>query len=331
MEKRINVMVNGIPGKMAMEIARAIDDSDDLYVVRASFTGPEITKVQANPYNNLCIGLWKPAEKERQIENLKNQFNHFISVDYTHPSAVKDNADFYCRHNLPFVMGTTGGDRKELEERVKASETCAVIAPNMAAPIVSLMNFMDNYSKGHGWSLTHCELDIEESHQQGKADTSGTAIAMVKYFQRMGIKFDERQILMIRDPEKQRKMGVPEEHLAGHGWHRYNLRASSEYVFFRLSNLGDSLASEFFSRYNPALEGYSISGGNLEIGCTATSPDRNVRLELTSTGAGFVLRHDINGGSVYVDGTLAAVRFLQKKIQEGQKGKVYSMIDVLKG
>ena len=33
-------------------------------------------------------------------------------VDYTHPSAVNANAVFYARHHLPFVMGTTGGDRK---------------------------------------------------------------------------------------------------------------------------------------------------------------------------------------------------------------------------
>ena len=32
-------------------------------------------------------------------------------VDYTTPSAVNANAEFYAKHGLDFVMGTTGGDR----------------------------------------------------------------------------------------------------------------------------------------------------------------------------------------------------------------------------
>lgn len=34
-----------------------------------------------------------------------------VVVDYTTPSAVNSNADFYAKHGLNFVMGTTGGDR----------------------------------------------------------------------------------------------------------------------------------------------------------------------------------------------------------------------------
>lgn len=34
-----------------------------------------------------------------------------VVVDYTHPSSVNANAEFYAKHGLNFVMGTTGGDR----------------------------------------------------------------------------------------------------------------------------------------------------------------------------------------------------------------------------
>lgn len=34
-----------------------------------------------------------------------------VVVDYTHPSAVNSNAEFYAKNGLNFVMGTTGGDR----------------------------------------------------------------------------------------------------------------------------------------------------------------------------------------------------------------------------
>ena len=41
-------------------------------------------------------------------------------------------------HGLPFVMGTTGGDRAALMEVTRDSGTYAVIAPNMCKQIVAL-------------------------------------------------------------------------------------------------------------------------------------------------------------------------------------------------
>ena len=43
------------------------------------------------------------------------------------------------------------------------------------------------------------------------------------------------------------------------------------------------------------------------------------------------ITHDVDGRAIYAQGTLDAIRYLQKKIEAGEKGKVYSMIDVLKG
>ena len=45
----------------------------------------------------------------------------------------------------------------------------------------------------------------------------------------------------------------------------------------------------------------------------------------------FQFIHNVNGREVYASGTIDAVRFLACKVQEGIKGKVFSMIDVLRG
>ena len=42
-----------------------------------------------------------------------------------------DNAAFYALNSVPFVMGTTGGDRVKLLEDTKAAGVYAVIAPQM--------------------------------------------------------------------------------------------------------------------------------------------------------------------------------------------------------
>ena len=42
-----------------------------------------------------------------------------------------DNAAFYISNGVPFVMGTTGGDREKLLMDVQAAGIRAVIAPQM--------------------------------------------------------------------------------------------------------------------------------------------------------------------------------------------------------
>jgi len=54
---------------------------------------------------------------------------------------------------------------------------------------------------------------------------------------------------------------------------------------------------------------------------TLTSPDQSVQ---------FVFKHNVTGRSIYAEGTVDAVFFLAKKMQEAASQKVYNMIDVLK-
>lgn len=58
-------------------------------------------------------------------------------------------------------------------------------------------------------------LDVKESHQKTKVDTSGTAKAVVESFVRMGTPFDVEDIVKVRDEAGQLSMGVPKENLSG--------------------------------------------------------------------------------------------------------------------
>ena len=166
---------------------------------------------------------------------------------------------------------------KKLEETVNSSAIAAVIAPNMAKQIVGFQAMMAYAADTFPDLFKGYSLEIRESHQKGKADTSGTAKAMVGYFNGLGIPYSEDQIIKIRDPEAQSsRWGIPQEHLGGHGWHTYSL----------------------------------------------VSEDRTVRFEFT---------HNVNGRMVYTHGTLDALLFLSAKVDAGVKGKMFNMIDVLKG
>lgn len=272
----IKVMVNGLPGRMAGAVARHVLSGSRFALIPFSFTGPEISESETR-IEDIAVRLVRPEDRDAALSKVRAESADFISVDYTHPSAVNSNGDFYCANELPFVMGTTGGVRDRLEEAVRHSTTAAVIAPNMAKQIVGFQAMMAQAARLFPGLFEGYSLEIRESHQKGKADTSGTAKAMVKYFNDLGIAFVEADIHKEREPETQKNLwGIPEEFLTGHGWHTYTL----------------------------------------------TSADGTVRFEFS---------HNVNGREVYARGTLDAIAYLHAKLQQGAKGKVFSMIDVLQG
>ncbi len=272
----IAIMINGLPGKVASSIALEAEKDNRFSLVPFSLTGQEIQDAEYRIHGQK-IALVTPEVRSEKIVGILKQYPDMIAVDFTHPMAVNDNARFYAQHNIPFVMGTTGGDREALERSVHESSIPAVIAPNMAKQIVGLQAMMEYAAKNFPDLFSGYTLEVRESHQQGKADTSGTAKAMVAYFNGMGVNFQEEQICRIREPEIQKKeWKIPEQYLEGHAWHTYTLR----------------------------------------------SADGSALFEIT---------HNINGRQIYVEGSLDAVVFLHEKgNQPENRGRVFSMIDVLK-
>ena len=232
----INVMVNGLPGDVARLVAGFLLKDGRFKLVPYSLTGPEIQETSYS-IDNISVQLIQPDQRDSQVEQIKQSHGAFLSVDYTHPSAVNSNAEFYCRSGLPFVMGTTGGDRQQLEATVVSSSIAAVIAPNMAKQIVGFQAMMEYAADNFPDLFQGYTLNITESHQQGKADTSGTAKAMVSYFNKLGISFSPDDIVKVRDPEDQKEQwGIPEAYLSGHGWHTYTLISGDQTVKFEFTH-----------------------------------------------------------------------------------------------
>jgi 4-hydroxy-tetrahydrodipicolinate reductase len=273
---RIKVMVNGLPGNVAGNIAKHISEDDRFELVRYSTTGPGMPD-QHSLTEGISVELLRPDVRDGEIKKVIDTEGPFITVDFTLPLAVNDNAEFYCRYELPFVMGTTGGDRALLEKTVLNSSISAVIAPNMAKQIVGFQAMMAYAAENFPGLFDGYSLEIRESHQKTKVDTSGTAKAMVTYFNKLGVDFAENNIIKIRDPEvQQHDWKIPEQYLDGHAWHTYTL----------------------------------------------DSPDKTAQ---------FAFSHNINGRDIYSWGTFDAILFLQSKIKTRTSGKIFTMIDVLKG
>ena len=232
----IKVMVNGLPGNVAQIAARHILADPRFELLPYSMTGPEIQQSE-HAMESMTLQLIRPDTKASKIGMIKANSGQFLSVDFTHPSAVNPNAEFYCQAGLPFVMGTTGGDRQKLEQTVTSSSIAAVVAPNMAKQIVGFQAMMEYAANTFPALFDGYTLEITESHQKGKADTSGTAKAMVAYFNQLGIPFTEDQIIKIRDPEiQQNQYGIDKNYLTGHGWHTYTLVSEDRTVRFEFTH-----------------------------------------------------------------------------------------------
>jgi len=222
------VMMSGLPGKMATLVAETIlkRGGKDIEISTMALTGSDQPPHQT--IAGTVFSLMSPLNHEAALHSAPSLTRGpVIVIDFTQPDAVNRNAELYCEYKIPFVMGTTGGDRKALEQRVIDSGNVAVIAPNMAKPIVLIQAMVEYAAKTFPGALEGFQLFITESHQSSKKDTSGTAKAMVSYFNMLSIPINVEDIVMIRDPKTQRAiLGVPEKHLAGHGYHSYNLTSS---------------------------------------------------------------------------------------------------------
>ena len=318
----VYVMVNGMPGPMATAAAEACLRKG-LQLSPIAMTGPNvesstITVVDPITQRNANVRLIPSTDTAEVIASLAGiraalGSSNIYAIDYTHPLAVNSNCKFYIQQNVPFVMGTTGGNRTELYHDVETlhhdTDTneihpnfSCVIAPNMGKQIVAMQAALSDLATKYPGAFAGYQLQVTESHQKTKADTSGTAKAVIDSIQRLtaDTKYTYEDIQMIRNDQESIQFGIPEKVIqenTGHAYHTYTL----------------------------------------------TSPDSTVQ---------FQLQHNVIGRTIYAEGTADAVKFLANQVRKQARllledqGKdtensvtatithprrrVYDMIDVLK-
>lgn len=238
----IVVMMNGLPGAMGHEVGAACLRRG-LALAPFSLTGPgmphECTVIEGG--QTVTVRLVPSTDVDSQnaaVAEMQTKYGKsLIIIDFTHPTAVNPNVDIYTERKCPFVMGTTGGDRAKMMKVTTDSETYAVIAPNMCKQIVAFQATMARMASDFPNAFGGYKMTLVESHQSTKADTSGTAKAMVESFNQLGVDpFSVDEIQKIRDPEEQERFGVPKEHLNGHAWHTYTLTSSDGSVEFQFKH-----------------------------------------------------------------------------------------------
>ena len=165
--EKISVMVNGMPGPMAVEVAKACLDRG-YNLIPIGFTGPNqpdhITVSGANTFVDveLVAGPGISDNAGNALKILKELHPNLIIVDYTHPSAILSNLACYVENDCDFVMGTTGGDSDKMMEIFGKGKNRAVIAPNMAKQIVALQAALQEMSTRFPKSFADYKLTVKK-------------------------------------------------------------------------------------------------------------------------------------------------------------------------
>jgi len=244
----LRIMVNGMPGPMAVAAAEACLRRG-LKLAPCGITGPDvspqtITVVDEDTGHSADVKLIPSSmvdEIKWTLEGLKANSGTFnlIAIDYTHPSAVNKNGELYVANVIPFVMGTTGGDRSKLIEHCNDAGHFCVIAPNMGKQIVAMQKALEDLATEYPGAFGGYQLKVVESHQKKKADTSGTAKAVVDSLIRLSgddTFSAETDIEMLRTDEESLEFGVSPHHLGGHAFHTYTLTSPDKSVEFTLKH-----------------------------------------------------------------------------------------------
>lgn len=241
----VYVMVNGMPGPMATAAAEACLRKG-LNLSPFAMTGPDVEPatitvvdtVTGKSSNVRLIPSNQPDEIVKSLAGIREAAGteNVFSIDYTHPSAVNGNALFYKENNLPFVMGTTGGDRDKLLQDVQGH--FCVVAPNMGKQIVAMQAALEDLANKFPGAFEGYTLKVVESHQKSKADTSGTAKAVIASIQKLAAddSFTNDDIVMLRDDQSSIDFGVPADAMNGHAYHTYTLTSPDGSVNFQLQH-----------------------------------------------------------------------------------------------
>lgn len=234
---KLAVMVNGVPGKMAAATAEEVV-ARGLILADEALTGPGVENKSFSA-GGASVSLVAPDDHGACLQRVVAKYPRLIVVDYTHPSACNPNVELYADAGISFVVGTTGGDVEAMKSAVARSDSVyAVIAPNMGKQIVAFQAMMDMMAKEFPAAFAGYAMTVTESHQSTKADTSGTAKAVVSSFQDMGIDFRVDEIEKVRSaPESMDRMGVPGKFVTtGHAYHTYHLTSPDGSVNFEFQH-----------------------------------------------------------------------------------------------
>ena len=169
--KKINVLINGIHGKMGSEVLNAVCKDSDLNLIAG------IDKLSSkNPF--IIPGQSKAIQVENNINKITELNKIDVIIDFTNKAGAMEIIKTALPEGIRIVSGSTGfenSDYKVINDLSEKFQTGVFIAPNFTTGAILLMHFAKIAAKYFDYA------EINEVHHEAKIDSpSGTAIAIAK-------------------------------------------------------------------------------------------------------------------------------------------------------
>ena len=152
----INVLINGINGRMGQEVLKAVNNSSDFRV---------------------CCGVDKESSNSNfPIYNDVNLINEKVDIiiDFSIPNATMNILEYAKDFSIPIVIATTGFTSEQLNTIQEYSNFIPIFrSGNMSYEV----NIMADIVAKLSTQLRDSDIEIIESHHRNKIDSpSGTAL-----------------------------------------------------------------------------------------------------------------------------------------------------------
>lgn len=152
----INVLINGINGRMGQEVLKAVNNSSDFRV---------------------CCGVDKESSNSNiPIYNNVNLINEKVDIiiDFSIPNATMNILEYAKDFSIPIVIATTGFTSEQLNKFKEYSNFIPIFrSGNMSYEV----NIMADIVAKLSTQLRDSDIEIIESHHRNKIDSpSGTAL-----------------------------------------------------------------------------------------------------------------------------------------------------------
>ena len=159
----MNIILNGICGRMGMEVRLLCDNG---------YRGASI-----------CAGVDPRASVEDELafssfDDIGDEVSADCVVDFSHHSCTRDVLDYAKRNRIAVVLATTGHTEEELEVIYDAAKSIPVFfSANMSLGVALLVEL----AKTAALAMPEAEIEIVEKHHNRKVDApSGTALMLAK-------------------------------------------------------------------------------------------------------------------------------------------------------
>lgn len=149
----INILLNGSDGRMGKAVSSIVSGKENIRIIASCDAGNGIDTVSADVADKVDVVL-----------------------DITSPEGCMKALDWSVKHRKPFVSGTTGLDKKNLERIKDASSEIAVLyTSNLSRGVNILFQVLEKIAP----LTTEADIEIIEMHHNKKKDApSGTALSL---------------------------------------------------------------------------------------------------------------------------------------------------------